>query len=69
MENVHPGQGREGVVQRSQGVFPVQSMGHTVQVLEITVVTIKTGFLDPGSSTGVTRSAPTAATRTKQASS
>ena len=42
--------------QRGEGVLSVQSLWYTVHVLEITIVTSKNGFFDPGKSVGVSRS-------------
>ena len=46
-EDVNSGEGRQGVVQGCRWVLTV---GHAVQVLEVTEVTVKSCFLDSGSS-------------------
>merc|ERR1719376_1292935 len=62
-EDVNSGEGRQGVV---QGCRWVLTEGHTVQVLEVTEVTVKSCFLHSGSSRGLPGPSTAAAVRTTQ---
>ena len=65
-EDVNPCQGRKRVVQGCRLFLLPETVGHAVQVLEITVVTVKSGFLYSGSSRGITGPTTTAAVSTTQ---